>query len=60
MTKEAKSIAQLAIMNWVKTNLGQANLNIEFTGKREAYVTDESGDSMTLIYDGATKEVYAV
>lgn len=60
MIKGAKSIAQLAIMNWIETNLGLTNMNIKFTDKREAHVTDENGDSMTLVYDGATREVYPV
>lgn len=55
-----KTIAQLAIMNWIESHFGLSNMDIKFTDKREAYVTDENGDSMTLVYDGATKEVYAI
>ena len=55
-----KTIAQLAIMNWIENHFGICNLDIEFTGTREAFVTDRNGDTMTLKYDRDTKEVHAV
>lgn len=60
MAKGTRTIAQLAIMNWIEAHFGISNIDVKFTDKREAYVTDENGDSITLIYDGAAKEVYAV
>ena len=55
-----KTIAQLAILNWIENHLGVSNLNIKFTDAREAFVTDSNGDTMTLKYDGDTREVYAL
>lgn len=56
----AKTIAQMAIMNWIEFNFGFTNMNIKFTDGREAFVTDENGDTMTLKYDSDTREVYAI
>ena len=55
-----KTIAQMAILNWIENHLGIANLNIKFTDVREAFVTDSNGDTMTLKYDSDTREVYAL
>ena len=55
-----KTIAQLAILNWIDRNLGIVNLDIKFTDAREAFVTDKNGDTMTLKYDSDTREVYAM
>lgn len=55
-----KTIAQMAILNWVESHFGMCNLHIEFTGIREASVVDFNGDSMTLKYDPDTREVYAI
>lgn len=55
-----KTIAQLAIMSWIENKMGICDLNIKFTGKREAFVTDSNGDTMTLRYDSDTREVYAL
>ena len=54
-----KTIAQMAIMNWIETHLGICDLDIQFVDSREAYVTDANGDSLILKYDSFTKEVYA-
>lgn len=54
-----KTIAQMAILNWIENHFGIYNLDIKFTGAREAVVTDMSGDTLVLKYDGDTKEVYA-
>ena len=56
----AKTIGQMAIMNWIEFNFGFTNMNIKFTDAREAFVTDENGDTMTLKYDSDTREVYAI
>lgn len=56
----AKTIAQMAILNWVESHFGMCNLHIEFTGIREASVVDFNGDSMTLKYDPDTREVHAI
>ena len=55
-----KTIAQLAILNWVESHFGICDMDIKFTDAREAFVTDSNGDTMTLVYDGATREVYAI
>ncbi|WP_162610650.1 hypothetical protein [Blautia sp. An249] len=55
-----KTIAQMAILNWVENHFGIANLDIKFTDAREAFVTDCNGDTMTLKYDSNTREVYAL
>ena len=56
----SRTIAQLAILNWIDRNLGIVNLDIKFTDAREAFVTDKNGDTMTLKYDSDTREVYAM
>lgn len=55
-----KTIAQMAILNWVESQFGICNLDIKFTDAREALVTDQNGDTMTLKYDNDTREVYAI
>ena len=55
-----KTIAQMAILNWVENHFGIANLDIKFTDAREAFVTDCNGDTMSLKYDSNTREVYAL
>lgn len=60
MAKEITTIAQMAIMNWVDAHLGICNVDVKFTDKREAYITDENGDGMTLVYDSTAREVYVV
>ncbi len=56
----AKTIAQFAIMSWIENKMGICDLDIKFTGKREAFVTDSNGDTMTLRYESDTREVYAL
>ena len=55
-----KTIAQLAIMNWIESHFGISNMDVKFIDKREAFVTDSNGDTMTLKYDSVTREVYAI
>lgn len=55
-----KTIAQLAIINWIETHLEINDLNIKFTDTREAFVIDSNGDTITLKYDRDTREVYAI
>lgn len=57
---KAKTIAQMAIMGWIEAHFGLCDLDVKFTDTREAFVTDQNGDTMTLKYDNNTKEVYAV
>lgn len=56
----AKTIAQMAILNWINAHFGMSNMNIEFTGTREASLVDENGDQLTLIYDSSSREVYPI
>lgn len=55
-----RTIAQLAILNWVENHFGIHNMDVKFTDAREAFVTDKNGDTMTLKYDSDTREVYAL
>lgn len=55
-----RTIAQMAILNWVETHFGITNMEVRFTEKREALVVDRNGDALTLRYDSDTREVYAV
>lgn len=55
-----KTIAQLAILNWIENHMGLCDLDIKFVDKREAFVTGCNGDTMTLKYDSDTREVYAI
>lgn len=55
-----KTIAQMAILNWIEAHFGICDMNVEFTGSREAYITDENRDSIILKYDSDTREVYAI
>lgn len=55
-----KTIAQIAILNWIENHFGICDLDIKFTGAREALITDRNGDTMTLKYDAYDREVYAV
>lgn len=55
-----KTIAQMAILNWIEGHLDTSNLDIKFTDAREALITDRNGDTMTLKYDAYDREVYAV
>ena len=55
-----KTIAQLAIMNWIENHFGICNLDIKFTDSREAFVTDSNGDTLILKYDSDTRNVYAI
>lgn len=55
-----KTIAQLAILNWIESHMGICDLTVNFVDQREAFVTDSNGDTMTLKYDSDTREVYAI
>ena len=55
-----KTIAQMAILNWIEKHFGSGCLEVKFTDAREAFVTDMNGDSLTLKYDSNPREVYAV
>ena len=55
-----KTIAQLAILNWIESHFGVCDMDIKFTDSREAFVTDGNGDTITLKYDKDTREVYVL
>ena len=55
-----KTIAQLAILNWIESHFGVCDMDIKFTDSREAFVTDRNGDTITLKYDKDTREVYVL
>lgn len=55
-----KTIAQMAILNWVECHFGIGNIDLCFTDAREAFVTDENGDTITLKYDSNTHEVFVI
>ena len=55
-----KTIAQLAILNWIESHFGVCDMDIKFTDSREAFVTDSNGDTITLKYDRDTREVYVL
>ena len=55
-----KTIAQMAILNWIDAHFGMCDMYIEFVGSREVSLVDENGDQMTLKYDSDTREVYAI
>lgn len=55
-----KTIAQMAILNWIESRFGICDMDIKFTDAREAFVTDINGDTLTLKYDSNTREVYAL
>lgn len=57
---KSKTIAQMAILNWIECQFGISNMDIKFTDSREAFVTDRNGDSITIKYDSDTREVYAI
>lgn len=50
----AKTIAQMAILNWIESHFGICDMDIKFTDAREAFVTDINGDTLTLKYDSNT------
>lgn len=52
-----KTIAQMAILNWIESHFGICDMDIKFTDAREAFVTDINGDTLTLKYDSNTREV---
>lgn len=56
----SNAIAQLAIMSWIENHMGATDIDIRFNDKREAFITDGNGDTISLKYDNNTKEVYAI
>lgn len=55
--KEAKSFAEAAARKWMAENgMSEENFNVLMNGRR-ALLTDANGDSITLMYDGTTREV---
>lgn len=42
-----KTIAQMAILSWVELHFGIRNMDIEFTGTREAFITDKNGGTLS-------------
>ena len=56
----SNATAQLAIMSWIENHMGATDIDIRFNDKREAFITDGNGNTISLKYDNNTKEVYAI
>lgn len=56
--KHCKTIAEYAITRWLaEQNFALENFKLEMNGN-EGTLTDRAGDSLTLVYDAASKSVY--
>lgn len=44
----------------MKKKIGIRGLEVRFTDAKEALITDENGDHITLKYDSDTQNVYAI
>lgn len=58
--KNPKTIAQYAIIKYLEEKIGIRGLEVRFTDAKEALITDENGDHITLKYDSDTQNVYAI
>ena len=59
MIKGARSIAEYAIRRWLENQRFEMSaFTLDMDGNR-GVLRDRNGDSMTLVYDGASHEVYA-
>ena len=58
--KKPKMIAQYAIIKYLEEKIGIRGLEVRFTDAKEALITDENGDNITLKYDSDTQNVYAI
>ena len=57
--KGAKTIAEFAIRQWMQNNSFVMDcFNLSMNGN-EGIITDEANDSLTVVYDPGTKQVYA-
>lgn len=58
MIKGAKTIAEYVIRKWLQDqNFVMSNFELAVNGN-EAVLTDKNNDTMTLVYDSASKTVY--
>lgn len=59
MITGAKSIAEYAIRRWLQDqNFVMSEFELTISGNK-GVVKDKNGDSITLVYDGVSKTVYA-
>ena len=58
MIKGARSIAEYAIRRWLESQRFEMSMfSLEMNGNK-GVLKDRNGESMTLVYNGATCEVY--
>lgn len=58
MIKGTKTIAEYAIRRWLENQRFEMSaFTLDMDGSR-GVLRDRNGDSMTLVYDGASHEVY--
>lgn len=56
--KGARTIAEYAVRNWMKEHdFAPAYFDIVMN-KNEAVIKDQNGDTLTLVYDSKSKEMY--
>lgn len=56
--KGCRTIAEYAIRRWMeRENFAEGYFTVEMDGNKGT-ITDRSGDSLTLVYDRYTQEVY--
>ena len=48
----AKPIAEHAIRTWMSNQFPGLDARLDFTGAREAIITDVNGDHFQVVYDG--------
>lgn len=52
------TIGQFLIKTWVNSNFGYGTMKIHFLDDAKAKITDKTGESMYVLYNQETKEVY--
>lgn len=58
MIKGTKTIAEYAIRRWLENQRFEMSMfSLEMNGNK-GVLKDRNGESMTLVYNGATREVY--
>ena len=58
MIKGTRSIAEYAIRRWLESQRFEMSMfSLEMNGNK-GVLKDRNGESMTLVYNGATREVY--
>lgn len=58
MIKGARSIAEYAIRRWLESQRFEMSAFVLDMDGSRGVLRDRNGDSMTLVYDGASHEVY--